>query len=136
LDNVLSVYLGYGEREQSVLYTAILWRVSIEDRFKILTELLEQDGLIDQYPYLQPFPKILSLRNICAHHLLDVMESTDEMLIFIGRRRGDEKHHEVSMRRLKDVAYAISHVSIDLKRLRDYLTNLRGVDAPAPDPQS
>ncbi len=136
LDIVLALQLGYGELEQDALYRDVIWRVPYEERVKLLVRLLTETEWIDSYPFLEYLTLVLKMRNILAHMILDVFESTDDTLVFVGRRRGDEKVQQVPMSDLKEARECLHHARTDLQLVRDRLVVERTTDSPSPDPES
>jgi len=49
----------------------------------------------------------------------DIFESSDEMLVFNGWRRGEYQTHKMPMENLRDFDAAAWHISVDLRRLHD-----------------
>ncbi len=77
LDSVLAVYLGQGRRGQQ-------GRVPDEARIELLIRLLTDDER-SYYPFIRDhLPEVVGVRNVLAHVVLDIFESTDETLVFAG----------------------------------------------------
>jgi hypothetical protein len=135
VDSVLALFLGRGEREQEVLYREVIWRVPLGNRIALLLRYINDCDLIDRYPFLAPLTDVIAMRNVFAHMLLDIFESTDEVLVFIGRRQGDAKRHEVRMEHLSKFDSMLHHASVDLRLLQKYLSDSHQVHPPKPAPR-
>jgi hypothetical protein len=134
IDGVLALILGREERDRDAIYKEVIWRVPIDDRIALLLRLLDQDDLADFFPFLKLLPEVVVMRNVFAHMVLNVFKSTDDTLMFMGRRRGDAKNRKVDLALLRRVAHILDHGQTDLEHLTNHIEKVRGVQAPTPAP--
>lgn len=132
LDAVLALYLGAGKRGQETLYRDVIWRLSYETRIELVTRLLSEDEWIEYYPFIRDYlPEVVGVRNVLAHMVLDILESSDDELVFHGRRRGDDQTRRLKVRRLYELTMAVFHVQGDLWSVHERLGKEFGKFVPS-----
>ena len=94
LDDQLTLLLAlhYGREFDHVvtLLQEVLWRVSIEERIRLLDEGLDRTGLRSVVPYLTPsLTAVFGVRNLIAHCI--TIDGTDDALTLYSIRGGKRK---------------------------------------------
>ena len=114
INEALAGYLARDTYCEDVLSGTLLPGVALEQRCKALISILDTRGDSDDYPFIVLLPPVIFHRNILAHMALDIFESTDELLVFTGYRRGEWQTKQVRLEDLRRAEATIRHASIDL----------------------
>jgi hypothetical protein len=97
LDEALSNSFATNERAAVVLQEHMLWRVPIEVKLKLLSQVLDAYDISDAFPFVTPvLSKIFQIRNILAHSLETPAESERE-IGFVSVHRGRVANHAMKM---------------------------------------
>lgn len=121
LNNILGLYFTTDKDMLPLLTTDLMPGVSLDRRVATLRKLIEIEVREDDYPYLTLLPEVTRLRNILAHMSFDIFESSDDVLVFEGWRKGQHQRHSVKMEHLRDVDATAWHASVDLRLLHERL---------------
>ena len=108
-------------RAFEVLYRHLLSQATVDTRIAAILRLLEQ-AQDERFPFIGLFDQRVSqMRHILAHNTMNIYESTDEVIVFESRRRGQDHVHKLKLRELEYVEAVIWHASGDLWQLGDRL---------------
>ena len=98
LGEALAHQLANEERGIAVLQEHMMWRVPIEVKLKLLTEVMDTYDISDTFPFVVPvLTRLFQVRNILAHSLEREVPDHPHEIGFLSVHRGRFTEHSIQM---------------------------------------